>query len=208
MKTRPFLLLAVATLACSTAFADAKFSKYTADYYKGAYDLYEGKEITLKVAFVKPYAYKSNISDIRFFHAVTRDETKDMNGGDIAVAVPIDGGDDLIRRFGTAPSKEGKTRILKGILRADGLGLWYLDVNGSISKKLDARRQKEMATPTPSPTASPTATPETSETPKPEHGKKPSHPDKSGNSPKTERTPADTNSGQGAEPLRPWWKVW
>lgn len=186
MKFRSLLLLVAAASASSSALAEAKFSKYTADYYKGVYDQYEGQEVTLKVVFVKPYSYKSDIPDVRFFHAVTADENKKMPGGDIAIAVPIDAGNDLIRRYGTAPSDEEKTRFLKGILRADGHGLWFIDVNGTITKKLDAIRQTVMATPTPTPSAS--ASPEAS--------------------PAASATPEPAASSNGAEAQRPWWHLW
>lgn len=195
MKILPLLLASVAV--SSTAWADAKFSKFTADYYKGAYDLYEGQEISLKVAFVKPYSYKSDIPDVRFFHAVTRDDSKEMAGGDIPVAVPINGGDDLIRRYGTAPADEGKTRLLRGVLRADGHGLWFVDVNGNISKTLDARRQTEIA---PAATPAPSTPPESSASPAP------GAPPESSASPAP--SPAPKESQNGAEPIRPWWKIW
>lgn len=182
MNPRILLLTMSAFAVCHTALlAEAKYSKYTADYYKGAYDLYEGKEITLKVAFVKPYSYKSDIEDVRFFHAVTNDEQKRMPGGDIAVAVPISAGTDLIKRFGTAPSRDGDSRLLTGILRADGHGLWFVDVNGTITKNLDAIRQTEIK---PKATPSPSGTPEASPAPE---------------------TPASQN---GAESQRPWWRFW
>ncbi|MFZ4778985.1 MAG: hypothetical protein ACOYM3_26765 [Terrimicrobiaceae bacterium] len=189
MKTRTLLLLASAlVIGHSNLFAEAKYSKFTADYYKGAYDLYEGQEITLKVAFVKPYSYKSDISDVRFFHAITRDDQKNMSGGEIPVAVPISSGNELIRRYGTAGSEEEKTRLLRGVLRADGHGLWFVDVNGTLTKTLDARRQTEMkspqASPSPAASASPGASPEAT--------------------PAAEK-PESTN---GAEPMKPWWKVW
>ena len=185
MNTRTILLVAAAlAVGHSALLAEAKYSTYTADYYKGAYDLYEGKSITLKVAFVKPYSYKSDIEDIRFFHAVTNDEQKHMDGGEIPVAVPLAGGTDLIKRYGTAPSRDGQVRLLTGILRPDGHGLWFVDVNGSITKNLDAIRQTEIKPrPTPSPSASPSASPEPSATPQ----------------------AADRN---GEEPQRPWWKIW
>ncbi len=191
MKILPLLLLS-ATLA-STAMAGPKYSKYTADYYKGAYDQYEGKEITLKVAFVKPYSYKSDIADVRFFHAITSDDSKKMPGGEIPVAVPLQSGDELIRRYGTAPDDDRKTRLMSGTLRADGHGLWFVDVNGNVTKSLDARRQAEMtaeASPSPATTADDESSALASESPSPEPEAKP---DKSQN---------------GAEQMAPWWKFW
>ena len=183
MNIRALLILASAlAIGHSPLLADAKYSKFTADYYKGAYDLYEGKEITLKVAFVKPYSYKSDISDIRFFHAATFDDQKHMRGGDIPVAVPISGGTDLIMRYGTAPSDDNRARLLTGILRPDGHGFWFVDVNGTITKTLDAIRQTEMK-PKPTPIGSVSPTQEPSATPVPE-------------------------SQNGAEPQRPGWKFW
>ena len=158
MNTRTFLLVAsVLAAGHSALLAEAKYSTFTADYYKGAYDVYEGQQITLKVAFVKPYSYKSDIEDVRFFHAITCDEQKHMQGGEIPVAVPLTAGTDLIKHYGTAPSHDGQARLLTGILRSDGHGLWFVDVNGSITKKLDAIRQREMINPnaSPSPSASP-----------------------------------------------------
>lgn len=185
MNTRPFLLV-VAALAAghSSLLAEAKYSTYTADYYKGAYDLYEGKSITLKVAFVKPYSYKSDLEDTRFFHAITNDEQKHMDGGEIPIAVPLAGGADLIKRYGTAPSQDRQVRLLTGILRSDGHGLWFVDVNGSVTKNLDAIRQKEIKSKAnPSLTASPSPSPEPSSSPTVDHQ-------------------------NGAEPQRPWWKIW
>lgn len=190
MNLRTLLLLgSVLVIAHTNLFAEAKYSKYTADYYKGAYDLYEGQEITLKVAFVKPYSYKSDIPDVRFFHAITRDDQKNMEGGEIPVAVPLASGDELIRRYGTAGSEEEKTHLLKGVLRADGHGLWFVDVNGALTKLIDARRQTEMKAPVAA--ASPTAATTSA-------------------APAAEATPADEKpeSKNGAEHVKPWWKVW
>ena len=186
MNTRTFLLVASAlAVSHSALLAEAKYSTFTADYYKGAYDVYEGKQITLKVAFVKPYSYKSDIEDIRFFHAITSDEQKHMPGGEIPVAVPITAGTDLIKRYGTAPSNDGQARLLTGILRPDGHGLWFVDVNGSITKNLDAIRQREMKNPKASPSPSVSPSPGASASPTPQAA-----------------------SQNGAEPQRPWWKIW
>lgn len=197
MKILPLILLS--TALASTAVAGPKYSKFTADYYKGAYDQYEGKEITLKVAFVKPYSYKSDLEDVRFFHAITSDDSKKMPGGEIPVAVPLKSGDDLIRRFGTAPDEDRKTRLMSGILRADGHGLWFVDVNGTVTKSIDARRQTEISSvaapePTPEPSASPTSSASESSTAK--------------ESPTPEPTAKPEKSQNGAEPMHPWWKFW
>jgi len=193
MKILPLLLLSAAL--ASTAMAGPKYSKFTADYYKGAYDQYEGKEITLKVAFVKPYSYKSDIDDVRFFHAITSDDSKKMPGGEIPVAVPLQSSDELIRRYGTAPDEDRKTRLMSGVLRADGHGLWFVDVNGNVTKALDARRQTEM-----------TAAPEASPTPATSADDDSSALPKENASPEAKAKPE--KSTNGAEPMHPWWKFW
>ena len=184
----------------SSSFAEGLYSKYTADFYKGAYDSYEGKTITLKVAFVKPYSYKSDIEDVRFFHAITRDDVKKMNGGEIPVAVPLAGGEDFIRRYGTAPSEKGQVVNLTGVLRADGRGLWFVDVNGTITKKIDARKQTEMKSPTS--TALPSPSPSTGKT---------TGNGTTGNGTAKKDDKKDSDSADAEKPgeaQTPWWKVW
>lgn len=179
----------------SNSFAEGLYSKYTADFYKGAYDSYEGKTITLKVAFVKPYSYKSDLEDVRFFHAITRDDVKKMNGGEIPVAVPLAGGEDFIRRYGTAPAEKGQVMNLTGVLRADGRGLWFVDVNGNITKKIDARRQTEMK-PLKS-SATPAASPSSEKT------------TGNGTAKKDDKQEAKgSDSEKHGEAQTPWWKVW
>ena len=186
----------IALVGFSSSFAEGLYSKYTADFYKGAYDAYEGKTIMLKVAFVKPFSHKSDLEDVRFFHAITRDDVKKMNGGEIPVAVPLAGGEDFIRRYGTAPAEKGQVMNLTGILRADGRGLWFVDVNGTITKKIDARRQAEMKSPQSSASPSSAASSDKSAT-------------ANGTSKQDDKKDANgSDSAKEGEVATPWWKVW
>lgn len=144
MKTLQFLLIAVALVVfgVDSTLAKGKYSKYTADYYKALYNQYEGKEITVKVAFVKPYSCKSDIEGVQFFHAMTFDDKEEILGGEIAVAVPIQKVEYLLKKYGT--QKDDKPKKLRGILTSDGRRLWFIDVDGEIKDMVDARRQVVM----------------------------------------------------------------
>ena len=141
MKIHRLLALTALIGSVTLAFAEPKFSPYTADYYKGAYEKYEGMEITLKVSCLTPASHKSDIPNVQFFTAHTRDTIKKVQGGEILIGVLSDDAEQLIHKYGTNP-EEGQERILKGVLRADGNRLWFVDVNGDLTESLDARHQQ------------------------------------------------------------------
>lgn len=145
----------VAAAFASSSWAAGKYSTETADYYKAQYDTFEGKTIRLEVTHIQPFAYKSNIEDLRFFHAYTYDRDKRVPGGWIVVCVPKDDVMAFVKRYGTVPSGMGEsggmlrsqTTKLSGVLRADGKRFWFLDYENKAQKLLDARRQQLMVEP-------------------------------------------------------------
>lgn len=134
-----------------TALAGGKLSKYTADFYRGQADAYEGKEVTVKVTHVRPFELKSAIEGLRFYHAYTYDDVKKVPGGWIIVAIPAGTEAAFLRKYGTAPegAAEGRramvdsdTERLKGIFRTDGKRVFFLDLDGQAKELIDARRQE------------------------------------------------------------------
>lgn len=135
------------------SLAGGKLSRFTADYYRGQSDAFDGKEITVKVTHVKPFRFKSNIETLRFYHAFTYDDRAKVPGGVIVVAIPAGTEAAFLRKYGTAPENSGKgrkaridssTERLTGILRADGKRLFFIDHAGQSSDIIDARRQELM----------------------------------------------------------------
>ncbi len=135
------------------SFAGGKLSRFTADFYRGQSDTYDGKEITVKVTHVKPFRFKSAIEGLRFFHAFTYDDREKIPGGVIIVAIPTGTEAEFLRKYGTAPENSGEgrkarresdTERLTGILRADGKRLFFIDYDGQSKDIIDARRQELM----------------------------------------------------------------
>lgn len=151
----PSSFRAIAATLClafmvSPAFAGGKYSKETADFYKAQYDVFEGKRIELTVTHIVPFDYKSNIPELRFYHAFTYDRDQRIPGGWIVIAVPKEMETVLVRRYGTAPNfiyGNISTEKLSGTLKADGKRFWFLDYNDMCAKLIDARRQEFMIEP-------------------------------------------------------------
>ena len=144
MKIQRLLVITALIGSATLAFANPKFSEKTANYYKGAYEDFEGKEITLKVSYITPSDRKSNIPGVQFFLAHTRDSQKKVrNGGEILIGVLSAKADSLMRKYGVDKERqEGREVELKGTLRADGSGRWFVDVEGDLTDNLNARDQR------------------------------------------------------------------
>lgn len=145
----------VCTLTLSIPlFAAGKLSKDTADYYKAQYDLFEGKSIRVEVTHIKPFHCKSNIEDLRFYHAFTYDKDQRVPGGWIVVAVPKAAEAAFVKKYGTVPSGAGEgglfhsqTSKLSGVLKADGKRFWFIDFENKCAALIDARRQEFIVDP-------------------------------------------------------------
>ncbi len=138
-------------ISLTSSWADGKLSKYTADFYRAQADSYLDKEITVKVTHVKPFRFKSDIPELRFFHAYTYDDKENIRGGWIIVAIPSGVEGAFVKKYGTVPSASGKKALrksdaekLKGVFRSDGKRLFYIDYEGSTKELIDARRQEIM----------------------------------------------------------------
>jgi len=116
MKTRLLLTAGLAVLG-STALSRAE-SKRTADYLLTTPFNFEGKDVTVDVAFVKPVHWVCPIPGVSFFHAVTIDRSDYRSGGVILVAIPTDRAAAFAKKYGTDPKRDADT--LKGTFLAVG----------------------------------------------------------------------------------------
>ncbi len=135
MKT-PFLLIASTLLITATgAFAD---SKRTAEFILSDPKAYEGKEVTLDVAMVKPVKWVSPLPEYAFFHAVTLDRRDRKPGGTILVAIPADTSAAFAKKYGTDFEGRNNMTSLRGSFIAIGGGdrprpkIWIVDTTGNL----------------------------------------------------------------------------
>ena len=115
----------------------ASDSKRTAEYLLSTPFQFEGKEVTLDVAFVKPVHWKSPISEIAFFHAITLDRLDHKPGGEIMVVIPSEDAAKFSKKFGASFEGRNESNSLKGIFTTapggrDGRKVWLLDTTGKI----------------------------------------------------------------------------
>jgi len=128
-----FLLLPI-LLAASPALLHASDSKRTADYILTTPSEFEGKEVTLDVALVKPLNRKSQVEEIAFFHAATIDRQNHKGGGDILVVVLASEASDFAKKYGTNFEGRNQMTTLRGTLVASPRGphgqVWMVDTTG------------------------------------------------------------------------------
>ncbi len=121
------LTLTCLLLAVSPALAER--SKYTADYVRNFKSDQIDQKVTLEVAWMKPVKMKEE-KDYTVVIAHTWDEREKNFGGTIPVVLLSEDRVDLLKKYDTAPDKEGgkfrgrdlDTRRLSGILREVGKG--------------------------------------------------------------------------------------
>jgi hypothetical protein len=117
--------------------ANAARHPNTAEWYLANASDYEGKEITLDVAMVKPAHWKSPDPGIAFFHALTFDKKEDQRGGAILMMVPDSLRGKIVKKYEMNVDRGNldNTDRLKGVLRViprkrPGKGLYVLDYEG------------------------------------------------------------------------------
>ena len=146
MKTLHYLPLVL--LAAVAPLIHASDSKRTAEYILTTPADFEGKEVTLDVAFVKPVHWKSPVPELAFFHAMTLDLRDYKPGGEILVVIPSEDASRFAQRYGTDFKTRTFSNVLKGTLVAAPGGrmhkIWILDTTGKIT---DLVKQNKLAAP-------------------------------------------------------------
>ncbi len=122
-------------------------SKHTADYILSNPSEFEGKEVTVEVACVKPVQWKSSIPELAFFHATTYDRRNHKPDGTILVVIPAVESGHFAKKYGTEfHGKFTVPNLLKGtFLAAKGhLGYgnkrWVIDTTGQAAALIQAHK--------------------------------------------------------------------
>jgi len=138
------LLLTTILATAGVALAD---SKRTAVHVLTDPSLYQDKEVTLDVAFVRPVHFVSPFPELAFFHALTVDRTNGKPAGSILVAVPSATATSFAKKYGTDFEGRGEKDTLRGTLVAAGPKprgrIWVVDTSGQLLK-LIAERKKSL----------------------------------------------------------------
>jgi len=145
MKTKCLLLPVL--LASLVPMLHASDSKRTAEYYLVTPTDFEGKEVTLDVAFVKPTHWKCPVPELAFFHALTIDKRDYKPGGEIMVAIPSAEAEKFAKKYGTDFEGRTNSNTLKGVLIAAPGGqmhpkFWIVDTTGKVGELV---KQKKLA---------------------------------------------------------------
>jgi hypothetical protein len=134
---KKFLLLAF-VLAALPALLVASDSKRTADYLLTTPSDFEGKEVTLDVAMVKPMNLKSPNDEIALFHAATIDRQDYRGGGDILVVVLASEAANFAKKYGTDFQGRNHMTTLRGTFIASPRGprgqVWMVDTTGKAAE--------------------------------------------------------------------------
>lgn len=143
MKTLHCFLLVLT--AATVPLLRASDSKRTAEYIFTSPTDFEGKQVTLDVSFVKPVPWKSPVSELAFFHAMTIDRQDYKPGGVILVAVPATESGKFAKKYGLDFEGRHESTQLKGTLIAapghEGPQVWILDTTeGKVGELVKARK--------------------------------------------------------------------
>jgi len=133
MKTNLLLLLAASSVIVLPLHASD--SKRTAEYILATPSDFEGKEVTLDVAFVKPVQWKSSVPELAFFRAMTLDRRDYKPGGHILVAIPAASAGAFSKKYGMDFEGRRESNSLKGTLltgpnRMKKNRIWFIDTSG------------------------------------------------------------------------------
>ena len=136
--------LALAALLATATLASAE-SKRTAEYILTDPAKFQGQEVTLDVALVKPVHFVSPFPEIAFFHALTIDRGDKKPGGGILVAVPAASANAFAKKYGTDFDGRSDMDTLRGTLVAAGPGprgkIWVLDNSGELVSLMEQRKK-------------------------------------------------------------------
>jgi hypothetical protein len=144
MKTLHCLPLVL--LAAVAPLLHAADSKRTAEYVLTTPADFEGKEVTLDVAFVQPVHWKSPNSELAFFHAMTLDRRDHKFGGKILVVIPSADASKFAKKYGTDFEGRNESNSFQGTLIAAPGGpkhrqVWIVDSTGKIAELV---KQKQL----------------------------------------------------------------
>ena len=137
MKTASTILALL--IAVASPQLHAGDSKRTAEYVLTTPTDFEGKEVTLDVALVKPVHWKSPQPELAFFHALTMDRNDNKPGGHILVAIPTADAAKFAKKYGTDFEGRNDMTTLRGTLvaapgkRVKGRA-WIVDTTGKIAE--------------------------------------------------------------------------
>ena len=136
MKTLHCLPLVL--LAAVAPMLQAGDSKRTAEYILTTPTDFEGKEVTLDVAFVKPVHWKSRNPELAFFHVMTLDRRDRKPGGAILVVIPSEDASKFAKKYGTDFEGRTESNPFSGILLAAPGGkmhgkIWLVDSTGKVA---------------------------------------------------------------------------
>lgn len=136
MKKHHYLPLVL--LAAVVPLLHAADSKRTAEYILTTPMDFEGKEVTLDVAFVQPVHWKSPSPDVAFFHVMTLDRRDHKPGGGILVSIPASDAAKFAKKYGTDFEGRTESNPFSGVLLAAPGGkmhhkVWLVDSTGKIA---------------------------------------------------------------------------
>ncbi len=136
MKTLHCLPLVL--LAAVAPLLHAGDSKRTAEYILTTPTDFEGKEVTLDVAFVKPVHWKSRNPELAFFHVMTLDRRDRKPGGEILVAISSADSSKFAKKYGMDFEGRTESNPFSGVLVAAPGGkmqgkIWLVDSTGKIA---------------------------------------------------------------------------
>jgi hypothetical protein len=141
MKTPLIPLLVAAIVLGFPICGRTAESKRTAEYLLSSPAAFEGREVTLDVAAVKPVQWKSPLPELAFFHALTIDRYDHKPGGSLLVAVPAAQSAAFAKKYGTDFDGRLDSDSLKGLFLASGpRKTWVLDTSGQLTQLLAERR--------------------------------------------------------------------
>ncbi|GAB4170170.1 MAG: hypothetical protein Fur0032_08960 [Terrimicrobiaceae bacterium] len=136
MKAK-LLTATILALAAVNLWAD---SKRTAEFLLSDPKTYEGREVTLDVAMVRPVQWVSPLPDYAFFHAMTIDRTDGKGGGAILVALPTSESAAFAKKYGTDFEGRNNKTTLRGKFMAAGGNhhrkVWIVDTTNELETKL------------------------------------------------------------------------
>lgn len=145
MKIQTLVSAVALTLFGVMGVSSAAESKRTVNYILSKPESFEGKEVTLDVAAVKPVKWKSPIPELMFFHALTLDRIDDKPGGTILVAVNKADSEAFIKKYGLNVDGRNDRDTMKGVLiTVRKNNLWIVDHSGKLA---DILKEKEIDLP-------------------------------------------------------------
>lgn len=142
---KPRTILVTTVLGICAPFSPAGASERTAEHILTTPSTYEGQQVDLDVAFVRPVQWKSPVEDLAFFHAMTMDRNDLKAGGAILVAIPSAEAAAFAKKYGTDYEGRYEKDSLTGTLLASpGRGrhpqIWFVDTSGTAAALIEQKK--------------------------------------------------------------------